>query len=124
MTTSEAAHEVRTAEEIETLKANWMEDPGWNIWETPGFEGHRTELKAWADDYTAKCHAAFASRQRQQHLDGLRRHREKWSVQFMAAQMTGIEFPYQMQAAAIRSVQAFDALVDALMARYDEDHSS
>jgi hypothetical protein len=34
-------------EEVETLKAQWNEDPCWDIEETEGFEAVRDELRVW-----------------------------------------------------------------------------
>lgn len=38
---------MRTKEQIETLKANWLRDPCFDIESVPGFEEHREELRAW-----------------------------------------------------------------------------
>ncbi len=46
--------ESRTVEEIETLKANWRNDPIWDIEDTDGFELHRDELVAYRMDWEAR----------------------------------------------------------------------
>lgn len=38
---------MKTQEQIEALKANWLKDPIWDIEETEGFEDHREELLAF-----------------------------------------------------------------------------
>ena len=38
---------MKTPAEIETLKANWRNDPCWDIEETEGFEEHKHELKKY-----------------------------------------------------------------------------
>ena len=37
----------RTLIEIEDLKADWLEDPCWDIETTEGFEAHKRELKKY-----------------------------------------------------------------------------
>ena len=46
--------EIRTPEEIEALKKNWLQDPCWDIEDTEGFEAHREELLTWRKEYQAK----------------------------------------------------------------------
>jgi len=38
---------MKTREEVENLKANWREDPCWNIEDTQGFNEHKDELLAY-----------------------------------------------------------------------------
>lgn len=47
-------NQIRTPEEIEQLKKNWMQDPCWDIEDTEGFEEHYEELKAWHEEYRAE----------------------------------------------------------------------
>jgi hypothetical protein len=42
-----ATSPVRTEEEIDALKANWLSDPCWDIEHTEGFEAHAAELRAF-----------------------------------------------------------------------------
>jgi len=35
---------MKTAQEIQSLKINWSNDPNWDIEETEGFEEHKQEL--------------------------------------------------------------------------------
>ena len=35
---------MKTREEVEALKKNWLHDPCWDIYETEGFEEYRAEL--------------------------------------------------------------------------------
>lgn len=44
----------RTTEEIEALKANWRNDPHWDIEDTEGFELHRDELTAYQKEWEAR----------------------------------------------------------------------
>lgn len=37
----------RTPEEVAELKAAWLADPYWVLEDTPGFEAHRAELRAY-----------------------------------------------------------------------------
>lgn len=39
----------KTREDIEALKANWVKDGGWNLYETPGFEAHYEELRTYQE---------------------------------------------------------------------------
>lgn len=52
----------KTREEIETLKANWLEDPVWDLEDTEGFEAHEAELKAFAKEWTDKWDNAAKNR--------------------------------------------------------------
>jgi hypothetical protein len=45
---------MRTPEEIAALKAVWDEDPYWVLENTPGFEDHRNELRAYRIESHAK----------------------------------------------------------------------
>lgn len=45
---------MKSKEEIDQLKANWLADACWDIEDTEGFEDHRDELKAWADPIREK----------------------------------------------------------------------
>lgn len=36
---------MKTREEVDALKVNWLSDPIWNIYETVGFEENQQELK-------------------------------------------------------------------------------
>lgn len=38
---------MKTQEEIEALKSNWIKDPCWDIEDTEGFEDHKEELLAY-----------------------------------------------------------------------------
>ena len=38
---------MKSREELESLKRNWLRDPCWDIEETEGFEEHREELLAY-----------------------------------------------------------------------------
>ena len=41
---------MKTQDEIQALKDNWVKDPCWDIEETDGFEDHHDELLAWRMD--------------------------------------------------------------------------
>lgn len=43
----------KTVKEVDDLKANWRGDPWWDIYDTPGFEAHRDELKAYQEKMQA-----------------------------------------------------------------------
>ena len=47
----------RTPEEIDALKANWRNDPNWDIEDTEGFELHRDELVAYRMYWESHCKA-------------------------------------------------------------------
>jgi len=40
---------MKTREEVEALKASWLSDPMWEVWNEPGFEEYQDELLAWAE---------------------------------------------------------------------------
>ncbi len=44
---------VRSEEEIDTLKADWLDDPCWDIEDTRGFEVWHDELLAWRKESEA-----------------------------------------------------------------------
>ncbi len=46
--------EMKSAEEINELKAQWCADPCWDIEHTEGFEAHHDELKAFSDTQEEK----------------------------------------------------------------------
>lgn len=49
---------MKTPQEIEDLKHNWLQDPCYDIYDVDGFEDHREELKRWQkkqeDDWELK----------------------------------------------------------------------
>lgn len=53
---------MQAREEIDTLKANWLKDPCWDIEDTPGFEAHRDELVAFHKQMKAEWDAAYYQR--------------------------------------------------------------
>lgn len=59
MTTENA---IKTPEEIEALKWNWVNDPCWDIEDTEGFEAHRDELAVFRQEREAVWEAARQSR--------------------------------------------------------------
>ena len=44
---------MKTSLEISTLKADWKRDRSWDIEQTPGFEDHASELKAYREHVEA-----------------------------------------------------------------------
>jgi len=40
----------KTIQEVEKLKANWKNDPCWDLYETEGFEEYRDELKNFQEE--------------------------------------------------------------------------
>lgn len=56
-------NQIRTTEEIEQLKKNWMADPCWDIEDTEGFEAHNNELFAWRKEYEAKIEKEWQERE-------------------------------------------------------------
>lgn len=53
----------KSADEIESLKKNWVKDPCWDIEDTDGFEYHHEELLAWRKDLEIKHRLASEVRQ-------------------------------------------------------------
>lgn len=51
--------EPKTREEIEALKANWVKDGTWDLYETPGFESHYEELRTYQELYFAEQEAVI-----------------------------------------------------------------
>ncbi len=45
---------MKPQQDIQELKAQWLYDPCWDIEETEGFEDHRDELKAFAEEKEAE----------------------------------------------------------------------
>jgi len=50
---------MKTAQEIEQLKSEWLSDPLWDIEDTPGFEEHRAELIAYRLKVEAEARQAI-----------------------------------------------------------------
>lgn len=48
---------VKSRQEVESLKANWLSDPCWDIEQTEGFEEYCDELKEYRLDMEAKWKA-------------------------------------------------------------------
>lgn len=44
---------LKTTEEIEDLKRQWLDDPCWDIADTKGFEAHKEELQTFQDKVKA-----------------------------------------------------------------------
>jgi hypothetical protein len=59
------ASPVRTPEEIEALKRNWLSDPCWDIEHTDGFEAHQEELAAFRNDWQAKWDAKYEAQRKE-----------------------------------------------------------
>lgn len=53
-----------TRKEVEQLKADWADDPIWDIEGTEGFEAYRDELKAFSDAKRAEWDAKQEERER------------------------------------------------------------
>lgn len=52
---------MKTPEEIEKLKRQWLADPCWDIYSTEGFEAHRKEL----EEYQAEQERRWEERRQQ-----------------------------------------------------------
>lgn len=52
----------KTEQEIAELKANWQEDPCWDIEDTPGFGAHYAELRTWRQRYELARQGDFYGR--------------------------------------------------------------
>lgn len=46
--------QLKTKEEIDNLKLQWLSDPCWDIYDTPGFEAYRNRLQRWQEQEVAK----------------------------------------------------------------------
>lgn len=57
-----------TRSDIDALKANWLNDPIWDLENTEGYEAHRAELLQFRQD----CEAEWAAKQREKEaqIDG------------------------------------------------------
>lgn len=53
---------MKTQDEIQALKDNWVQDPCWDIETTDGFEEHHDELLAWRMDLEEKHRLAANAR--------------------------------------------------------------
>lgn len=53
---------MKTRDEIEKLKAGWLEDQGWDLEDSEGFEDHKTELAAYQAQVEAGQRAKAAER--------------------------------------------------------------
>jgi hypothetical protein len=51
---AEKTEALKTSEQVEALKRNWLNDPVWDIEDTPGFEAHRDELAAFHQQMRAE----------------------------------------------------------------------
>ena len=48
-----------TREEVEKLKADWIEDPCWDIFDTEGFEAYAFELSEFQEEMEEKWHREY-----------------------------------------------------------------
>jgi hypothetical protein len=56
---------MKTPEEIEDLKSQWLADGCWDIESTSGFEAHHRELLEWRQNYEAERDRQLEERDRQ-----------------------------------------------------------
>ena len=49
---------MKTREEVEALKRNWLEDPCWDIEDTEGFEEYAVELRGYHVEWRSRWEAA------------------------------------------------------------------
>ncbi len=56
---------MKTRDEVEKLKQNWLRDPGWDIEDTEGYEEFKKELRA----YRLKFERLWAKKRQQHHLE-------------------------------------------------------
>ena len=56
---------MKTKEQIEHLKQDWLNDPCWDISDTEGYEDHYNELKAFEDEQNAKWEQQAQERKEQ-----------------------------------------------------------
>jgi hypothetical protein len=54
---------MKSKQEIELLKSQWLEDPIWDIEDTLGFEEHREELQAFQKEQNQRWEAQRAALQ-------------------------------------------------------------
>jgi hypothetical protein len=52
----------KTLQDIDALKANWLQDPCWDIEDTEGFEYWHDYLKAWRENREAMARQAEQDR--------------------------------------------------------------
>jgi len=53
---------MKTREEVEALKNEWLQDPCWDIDDTEGFEDYRDELAAYQAEVEAAKDAEYNAR--------------------------------------------------------------
>lgn len=56
---------MKTREDVEALKDNWLKDPMWDLADTPGFEEYHSELDKFQDEQEAKWKAAREEKEKQ-----------------------------------------------------------
>lgn len=56
---------VKTREEVEELKKEWLDDPCWDLYDTEGFEEYRDELKKFQEEWEAKWEAERMKKEKQ-----------------------------------------------------------
>lgn len=54
MMITDLPYTVRSEDELTDLKTDWLEDPCWDIEDTPGFEVWHDELQAWRKEIEAE----------------------------------------------------------------------
>jgi polyhydroxyalkanoate synthesis regulator phasin len=74
-----------TREDVETLKADWVADPIWDLDGTEGFESYHDELKAFSDAKKAEWEAQ-REQEEQQRISGIHRKAEELGCSFGVAQ--------------------------------------
>ena len=65
-TDTDVKHQIRSADDIQSLKKNWANDPCWDIEDTEGFEAHYDELKVYRLEMEAKWSAEYEARKQKE----------------------------------------------------------
>ena len=53
---------MKTKQEVEALKENWLQDSCWNLADTEGFEDHHDELLAFQKEWEQKWHDRYEAK--------------------------------------------------------------
>ena len=65
-TDTDVKPQIRSADDIQSLKKDWANDPCWDIEDSEGFEAHYDELKAYRLEMEAKWSAEYEARKQKE----------------------------------------------------------
>ena len=108
---------MKTREEVEALKANWLGDPCYDIEDAPGFEDYGVELAGFAVEYRRIWEEARKKREARAYRDTPASEttlRDIFAAHALTAIVAGADYEdLTYQAAAVIAYSQADAMMEA-----------